>query len=358
MHPPRPRHHTQQERSATQVARGVAIASLSALLSLIGPSSAQAVTLAEAAAMPIGTQVTIDQALVINATKMTLTGENLIQLRDDTRAVSVFAESDGISIVDFLSGMKAGDVISFTATTQSYQGLLELTAMTGPATLVNNPTISTNIDPLPVTVPDFDDFSPTAESLESRYVELQDIELFNYYGGSPSAGELFEKHTTYVARDADGNEAEVWTRSQASVDSLNAYYGTIPAGYFDLPGIFLHAFDRDDPLPGIAGENYIMNPVVVGIPGDLNFDGFVGIADLNIVLGNWNQNVAPGDKLQGDPSGDGFVGIADLNTVLGNWNTGTPPTRAVPEPGTFVCLAGMVLAVSRGLRRARSTSRV
>ena len=59
-----------------------------------------------------------------------------------------------------------------------------------------------------------------------------------------------------------------------------------------------------------------------GLLGDLNGDGFVGIADLNIVLGAWNQNVPPGDPLA-DPTGDGFVGIADLNVVLGNWNAGT-----------------------------------
>jgi PEP-CTERM motif len=76
-----------------------------------------------------------------------------------------------------------------------------------------------------------------------------------------------------------------------------------------------------------------------GITGDLDSDGFVGIADLNIVLGAWNQNVPPGNPLA-DPSGDGFVGIDDLNTVLGNWNAGTPPpgASAVPEPASLALL--------------------
>ncbi len=65
--------------------------------------------------------------------------------------------------------------------------------------------------------------------------------------------------------------------------------------------------------------------VIFGRPnGDLNGDGFVGVDDLNLVLGNWNQNIPPGDP-RADPSGDGFVGVDDLNTVLGNWNKGTPP---------------------------------
>jgi hypothetical protein len=92
-----------------------------------------------------------------------------------------------------------------------------------------------------------------------------------------------------------------------------------------------------------------------GLPGDLDSDGFVGITDLNLVLGNWNQNVTVGDPLQGDPSGDGFVGIEDLNEVLGNWNAGTPPTTvaAVPEPGALSFLAAGAAGVSVWRRRRR-----
>jgi hypothetical protein len=94
-------------------------------------------------------------------------------------------------------------------------------------------------------------------------------------------------------------------------------------------------------------------PGVVVLPGDLNGDGFVGIVDLNIVLGAWNQSVPPGDPLA-DPSGDGFVGIADLNVVLGNWNAGVPPavSATIPEPGTLAvfAVAGLVM-----LRRGAST---
>jgi len=65
----------------------------------------------------------------------------------------------------------------------------------------------------------------------------------------------------------------------------------------------------------------------------------VGIDDLNLVLGNWNQNVPPANPLA-DPSGDGFIGIDDLNEVLGNWNAGTPPSgsAAVPQPASLAVL--------------------
>ncbi len=90
------------------------------------------------------------------------------------------------------------------------------------------------------------------------------------------------------------------------------------------------------------------------LAGDLDGDGFVGIGDLNLVLGNWNQNVTQGVLLQGDPSGDGFVGIEDLNVVLGNWNAGTPPGDAanIPEPGAgAVALLGLSAAGGLGRRR-------
>ena len=79
--------------------------------------------------------------------------------------------------------------------------------------------------------------------------------------------------------------------------------------------------------------------------------------DLNIVLGNWNQNVPPGIWITGDPSGDGFVGIEDLNTVLGNWNAGTPPATSstdatVPEPASLLILTSVLgLLISRRIMR-------
>jgi hypothetical protein len=89
--------------------------------------------------------------------------------------------------------------------------------------------------------------------------------------------------------------------------------------------------------------------LIVGLIGDLDFDGFVGITDLNIVLGAWNDGVDPGVWGDGDPSGDGFVGIEDLNTVLGNWNAGTPPGDAtnIPEPGTLGMLGLLCVIVCR-----------
>ena len=65
-----------------------------------------------------------------------------------------------------------------------------------------------------------------------------------------------------------------------------------------------------------------------GLPGDLNGDGLVGAADLDIVRGHWGQQVPAGSLTQGDPSGDGIVGAADLDIVRANW--GSTVTVAIP----------------------------
>jgi hypothetical protein len=87
------------------------------------------------------------------------------------------------------------------------------------------------------------------------------------------------------------------------------------------------------------------------LKGDLDGDGFIGIADLNLILSNWNTTIPLGNPAA-DPDADGFVGIADLNIVLGNWNTGAPLPpggTAVPEPTMLLTLGlfGTVLLSRR-----------
>jgi hypothetical protein len=54
------------------------------------------------------------------------------------------------------------------------------------------------------------------------------------------------------------------------------------------------------------------------VPGDLNGDGVVNFADLNLVLSNFGTSGAPG-MTAGDANGDGVVDFSDLNIVLSNF---------------------------------------
>ncbi len=102
---------------------------------------------------------------------------------------------------------------------------------------------------------------------------------------------------------------------------------------------------------GLTTPSIVMEFGDSSIEGDLNGDGFVGLDDLDIILGAWNQNVPPADPAA-DPSGDGFVGLDDLDVVLNNWNAGTPPTASiVPEPTNFALLGLGSLAALKHRRR-------
>jgi hypothetical protein len=102
--------------------------------------------------------------------------------------------------------------------------------------------------------------------------------------------------------------------------------------------------DRMDFGTSASTADYLIDNITLsgggapGVEGDLNGDGMVGSADLDIVRGNWGQTVEPGCLSCGDPSGDGTVGSADLDIVRANW--GATAAAAVPEPTCWVLLAG------------------
>ena len=128
----------------------------------------------------------------------------------------------------------------------------------------------------------------------------------------------------------------------ALTDFLNADTDGVATLMFASPNGFTYIAPKEhltlDP-PTLTVE-------VGSIAGDLNGDGFVGQADLDIVLGAWGQTVPPADP-RADPSGDDFVGQGDLDTVLGDWGKGTPPPAPVPEPATVVLLGLGALALAR-----------
>jgi len=64
------------------------------------------------------------------------------------------------------------------------------------------------------------------------------------------------------------------------------------------------------PLPANTPGGF--NPV--DLSGDINGDGFVGLADLNIVLGTWNNGVLPpaGNATFPEPASLAFLGMGAL----------------------------------------------
>ena len=113
----------------------------------------------------------------------------------------------------------------------------------------------------------------------------------------------------YVYNGEDRNESFT-----GMLDELQIYSGALTA-------------EEVAALADVGGETLL---------GDLNGDGMVGSADLDIVRGNWGATVTAGNLLSGDVSGDGVVGSADLDIVRGNW--GATNFAVVPEPGAILLL--------------------
>ena len=97
-----------------------------------------------------------------------------------------------------------------------------------------------------------------------------------------------------------------------------------------------------------ASPNYTLTSLVVNlVGGDLNSDGMVTSADLDIVRANWGTSVTPGCLLCGDANGDGAVNSGDLDVVRANWGTGVGAASCpvVPEPGTLCLLLAGALGL-------------
>ncbi|XAL98252.1 PEP-CTERM sorting domain-containing protein [Phycisphaeraceae bacterium D3-23] len=80
--------------------------------------------------------------------------------------------------------------------------------------------------------------------------------------------------------------------------------------------------------------------------GDIDGDGFVGAADLDILLANWGSLTLPGQS--GDLNGNSRIDQGDLDIVQANFGNGTPPS-VVPEPGSLLVLGlgGLALVTRR-----------
>ncbi len=99
---------------------------------------------------------------------------------------------------------------------------------------------------------------------------------------------------------------------------------------------------------GLNGQNLTtLRLSGVAMPGDLDGDWAVGIADLDILLAHWGEEVDAGVLLQGDTNGDGAVDQQDLDTVLNYWGDGPVPDVTVPEPTGLLGLGAALFAFKR-----------
>jgi hypothetical protein len=110
------------------------------------------------------------------------------------------------------------------------------------------------------------------------------------------------------------------------------------------------AFAKVTIVGGFATVNYTSTGVTLtnifsspSLPGDINDDGLVDVADYDV----WAANVGAtgANWLQGDLNGDGLVDVADYDI----WAANVGQTSATPEPISMIILAigGGLVALKR-----------
>ena len=129
----------------------------------------------------------------------------------------------------------------------------------------------------------------------------------------------FNQYTFSPGAAVDG---VVWTPSAGLVKDADWLAGlglSIPAGS-EIRGINVVSPDGNVIAGYLLHSTGAFQTFVIRLnacPADVDGDGVVGFADLNLLLGSYNTS---GWGLGGDVDGDGDVDFADLNQLLGSYN--------------------------------------
>ena len=160
-------------------------------------------------------------------------------------------------------------------------------------------------------------------------------------------------HKAFIQLDEEGTEAAAATAVVVEYTSVDP----MPEFRADHPFLF---FIRDNVTESILFLGRVSEPEastvdtarIPGILGDLNGDGTVSSADLDIVRANWGATGGAGGMLPGDANENGTVDSVDLDIIRANW--GTTAAASVPEPAAGVGLSTLGLLALALLRRRES----
>ncbi|XAM01389.1 endonuclease/exonuclease/phosphatase family protein [Phycisphaeraceae bacterium D3-23] len=170
-----------------------------------------------------------------------------------------------------------------------------------------------------------------------------EVSRWGYTWGSDVSGSADDDRIDFVYYQGDG----VTVSDSTLIGEAN---GTGVNGSGDVD---LAAWWNNDALHTVSDHRAVAIDFELApfILGDLTGDGFVGVADLDLLLANWGDSVAAYNRALGDPSGDGVVGQQDLALVLANWSQGTAPDINIPEPGSLMLLGAGCILTARRRRR-------
>jgi hypothetical protein len=206
--------------------------------------------------------------------------------------------------------------------------------------------ISVENDPPELPAEDFIGFLSNAAvpNVTAQYIRY-DVVLTN--GVNPGAHTFFFDGVLPSGVDADFDND-----GQIDIADIDLLYGEFAAGTnngaFDLDGNGL--VDNGDLTAWLSEAGAARSYTDAVLLGDTDLNGKVDAADLNNLGVNWQANDATSWS-QGDFNHDQLVNAQDLNDLGINWLADVrPAAAAVPEPATWLLLAGMAVLTIAGRR--------
>jgi hypothetical protein len=213
---------------------------LTLLILCVGLASAG--TIADAVAQPVGTEVTINDGLILSTVDLVAdSGYRSFQLRDITRAITVYGTNTEVE--DAISGWAAGDGINITGVIATADGAFRLEPLVG-AGSVGGFAVSgrTSSAPFPFPTSAFTVLpSDIAQPYESDMVCLQNVSFAD--------SGIFAADSEYIL---NGGAPFLPGGAIVSIVSGLGLNGlTIPSGSLNITGIV---------IPSSSGDGYVLAP--------------------------------------------------------------------------------------------------
>jgi hypothetical protein len=297
---------------------------LTAFITLLLAQAGYALTIAEAKALPIGTNVTIGPITL--STVQDITGSSYAcAAQDDTGGVTLYGSTaqDLVTVSNFV----AGDSITIQAETDEYSDLFELTDIT----LVEYHGFDEVPTPIDITIQDLQSGAPNATAYQSMLVKIQDVEILAagvFSGGSNYTITNLTDSMNGVIRIQDFNDPLVGT----TIPQGNVAIIGILSTYFETPQLLPLEIIPDAPLDDpniVAPSNVIFGTVYPGYPRTLNikidnggvsndliltaFSGTSG--NFTILSNNFPFSIGPGNYLLLPVQYDGGSTWGDTHAV-------------------------------------------
>ncbi len=191
----------------------------------------ETMTVAQARTLPLGSTVTIADALVTNTVDLINDdAKRIFQIQDATGGLCVFGMNEEIE--PLLGQFQTGDVITIRGVVEEYQGLFELVAPLEVVAVEHRMPVA-----IPVTPGELQNDQPDAEALESRLVQLNNVRFVDI-----KPGDRFQAAHHYPVTDGQ-HTATVKVRSR----DVALFDKPIPTEPVNIRGLVLQWGESKDP---------------------------------------------------------------------------------------------------------------